>query len=248
MLGALAARAHALRQLDLRRRRRRRAARNVGVPVARMKIALFMMTSFAAALLGIITAHAAARRSRPNEGVGREFIFIIAAVVGGCLLTGGYGSAIGAVVRRARSSAWRSIGIVLSQWDTDWFYVFLGVMLLLAVLLNAAIRARAPEARPTMSDAADAHLLEARDVSASTSATSSRSRTSRRTSTPARSRACSATTAPASRRLSRSSPACTSPTRASCSSTASRCTFQLAARRARRAASPPSTRTSRWSR
>ena len=70
------------------------AARNIGVPVARTKIALFMMTSMTSALLGIITA-IELRSIQANEGVGREFIFIIAAVVGGCLLTGGYGSVIG---------------------------------------------------------------------------------------------------------------------------------------------------------
>ena len=31
-----------------------------------------------------------------GQGVGEEFKYIIAAVVGGCLLTGGFGSAIGA--------------------------------------------------------------------------------------------------------------------------------------------------------
>src|ERR1700704_1948237 len=73
------------------------AARNVGVPVARTKIALFMMTSTTSALLGIITA-IGLRGIQANEGVGREFIFIIAAVVGGCLLTGGYGTGVGAAL------------------------------------------------------------------------------------------------------------------------------------------------------
>ena len=33
-----------------------------------------------------------------GEGVGNEFLYIICAVIGGCLLTGGYGSAIGPVI------------------------------------------------------------------------------------------------------------------------------------------------------
>src|SRR6266550_75164 len=70
------------------------AARNVGVPVARSKIALFMMTSTTAALMGIIEA-LELRSMQAKEGIGREFIFIIFAVVGGCLLTGGFGSVIG---------------------------------------------------------------------------------------------------------------------------------------------------------
>ena len=121
------------------------AARNVGVPVARTKIALFMMTSTTAALLGIITA-IGLRGIQANEGVGREFIFIIAAVVGGCLLTGGYGSVVGAAFGAAILGM-ASIGIILSQWDSNWVYAFQGAILVLAVMLNAAIRARASGAR-----------------------------------------------------------------------------------------------------
>ncbi|MGZ4316282.1 MAG: ABC transporter permease, partial [Gaiellaceae bacterium] len=105
------------------------AARNVGVPVARTKIALFMMTSVTSALLGIITA-IELRSIQANEGVGREFIFIIAAVVGGCLLTGGYGSVIGGAFGSAILGM-ASIGIILSQWDSNWVYAFQGVILML---------------------------------------------------------------------------------------------------------------------
>ena len=121
------------------------AARNVGVPVARTKILLFMMTSTTAALLGIITA-LELRSVQANEGVGREFIFIIAAVVGGCLLTGGYGSVIGTAFGAAILGM-AAIGIILSNWDSNWVYAFQGVVLLLAVLLNAAIRSRAARSR-----------------------------------------------------------------------------------------------------
>ena len=95
-----------------------------------------MMTSTTAALLGIITA-IGLRGIQANEGVGREFIFIIAAVVGGCLLTGGYGSVVGAAFGAAILGM-ASIGIILSQWDSNWVYAFQGVILVLAVMLNAA--------------------------------------------------------------------------------------------------------------
>jgi simple sugar transport system permease protein len=121
------------------------AARNVGVPVARTKIALFMLTSVTASLLGVITA-IELRSIQANEGVGREFIFIIAAVVGGCLLTGGYGSVIGTAFGAAILGM-AGIGIILSNWDSNWVYAFQGVILVLAVMLNAAIRARAERAR-----------------------------------------------------------------------------------------------------
>jgi simple sugar transport system permease protein len=121
------------------------AARNVGVPVKRTKIALFMMTSFVASLWGVMTA-VSLRGMQSNEGVGREFEFIIAAVVGGCLLTGGYGSVIGTAFGAAIIGM-AQIGIISSNWDSNYVYLFEGVILVLAVMLNTAIRARAARAR-----------------------------------------------------------------------------------------------------
>jgi len=105
------------------------AARNVGVPVARTKIALFMMTSGTAALMGIL-----------------EFIFIICAVVGGCLLTGGYGSVIGTFFGAAMLGMVQ-LGIILAQWDSNWTYTFQGGILFAAVMLNLLVRQRAQRAR-----------------------------------------------------------------------------------------------------
>lgn len=121
------------------------AARNVGVPVSRVKIALFMTTALAAALTGIIIALRLAS-VQASQGVGEEFNYIIAAVVGGCLLTGGYGSAVGAAIG-ALIVGMAFIGISFSGWDTDWRYLFLGVILLLAVLVNNFVRRSAEGAR-----------------------------------------------------------------------------------------------------
>jgi simple sugar transport system permease protein len=121
------------------------AARNVGVPVYRVKIALFMTTSFIAALTGIMIALRLAS-TQAGQGVGDEFQFIIAAVVGGCLLTGGFGSAIGASLG-ATIIGMAFIGIQFSGWNTDWRFLFLGVILLVAVLVNTYIRKRAEGAR-----------------------------------------------------------------------------------------------------
>jgi simple sugar transport system permease protein len=121
------------------------AARNVGVPVARTKILLFMTTSAVAACWGIMTA-VSLRGMQSNEGVGREFEFIIAAVVGGCLLTGGYGSVVGAAFGAAIIGM-AQIGIISSGWDSNWVYFFEGVVLVAAVMLNTAIRRRAEQAR-----------------------------------------------------------------------------------------------------
>jgi simple sugar transport system permease protein len=121
------------------------AARNVGVPVARTKIALFMMTSGVAALMGIITA-LELRSIQAKEGIGLEFVFIICAVVGGCLLTGGYGSVIGTFFGAAMLGMVQ-LGIIFAQWDSNWTFTFQGAILFAAVMLNTVIRNRAQRAR-----------------------------------------------------------------------------------------------------
>lgn len=121
------------------------AARNVGVPVKRVKIGLFMTTSVVCALTGIMIALRLAS-TQAGQGVGDEFTFIIAAVVGGCVLTGGFGSAIGAALG-ASIVGMAFIGIQFSGWNTDWRFLFLGVILLIAVLVNNHIRKRAEGVR-----------------------------------------------------------------------------------------------------
>ncbi len=121
------------------------SARAVGVPVAGTKIGLFMGVGFLAWFAGM---HLLFRFSsvQSGEGLGNEFIFIIAAVVGGCLLTGGYGSAVGASIG-ALIVGMAFIGIQFSGWNTDWRFLFLGVILLMAVLVNNLVRSSAEGAR-----------------------------------------------------------------------------------------------------
>jgi simple sugar transport system permease protein len=123
----------------------RNAARNTGVPVRRAKISMFVCTSMAAALVGIMSL-LRLRSMQAGQGVGEEFTFIIAAVVGGCLLTGGYGSAIGASIG-ATIIGMAFIGIAYAGWNTDWQWLFLGVILFVAVLVNSFIGRRAQGAR-----------------------------------------------------------------------------------------------------
>ena len=70
----------------------------------------------------------------------------MAAVIGGCLLTGGYGSAIGAVIGALIFGMTQS-GIVYANWNSDWFKLFVGAMLLLAVLANQYVRRFAEQSR-----------------------------------------------------------------------------------------------------
>ncbi|AVH94733.1 MULTISPECIES: ABC transporter permease [Streptomyces] len=116
------------------------AARAVGVPVHRTKIGLYAGVAFCAWISGqhLLFSFDVVQS---GEGVGNELIYIIAAVIGGCLITGGYGSAIGSAVG-ALIFGMTSKGIVYAEWNPDWFKFFLGAMLLLATLLNAWIRKR----------------------------------------------------------------------------------------------------------
>ncbi|MFC9732247.1 ABC transporter permease [Streptomyces roseolus] len=116
------------------------AARAVGVPVHRTKIGLYLGVAFGAWIAGqhLLFSFDVVQS---GEGVGNELIYIIAAVIGGCLITGGYGSAIGSAVG-ALIFGMTSKGIVYAEWNPDWFKFFLGAMLLLATLLNAWIRKR----------------------------------------------------------------------------------------------------------
>jgi simple sugar transport system permease protein len=77
-----------------------------------------------------------------GEGVGKEFIYIIAAVVGGCLLTGGFGSVVGSAIG-ALIFGMTQLGVVYAHWNADWFKAFLGVMLLLATIVNLVVKRRA---------------------------------------------------------------------------------------------------------
>src|SRR5919107_6169779 len=121
------------------------AARNVGVPVNRVKIILFMCTSLSAALLATIQVLDAGSAD-VLRGELLELQAIAASVIGGVLLTGGYGSVIGAVFG-ALIFGMVQQGIFFIGVSTDWFLVFVGVMLLIAVVFNNFIRKRASEAR-----------------------------------------------------------------------------------------------------
>ncbi|HSH75594.1 MAG TPA: ABC transporter permease, partial [Longimicrobiales bacterium] len=117
------------------------AARDMGVRVARVKISLFMTTAAAACLVGVLQT---VRFSGADtlRGELQELRAIVAVVIGGTLLTGGYGSAVGAVLG-ALIFGMVQQGIVMTGVNADWFQVFLGGMLVVAVIVNSWVREKA---------------------------------------------------------------------------------------------------------
>ncbi len=121
------------------------AARAVGVPAGQVKVGLFVTVSLCGCLAGTLIALRYGT-VQANQGTGLEFEYIIAAVVGGCLLTGGYGSVIGAALGSAIMAV-SVVGVQTTRWNSDGRFAFLGGVLLLAVLVNNFIRKKAQEAR-----------------------------------------------------------------------------------------------------
>lgn len=121
------------------------AARNSGVPVHRVKISLFMFTAFSATIFACLQVMDTGSADT-IRGLLKELEAIIAVVIGGALLTGGYGSAIGAALG-ALIFGLVQMGIFYTGVNTDWFQVFLGAMLLVAVLFNNFMRKKAMEVK-----------------------------------------------------------------------------------------------------
>ena len=121
------------------------SARNAGIPTDRMTILLFVLSAVSAAFVGMCQA---ILFNVAQVAGGQSFIFnaIIAVVVGGVLLTGGFGSVIGTAFA-AGMLGMVQLGIVDSQWDSNWTYTFQGAILFAAVVLNLAVRRRAQKVR-----------------------------------------------------------------------------------------------------
>lgn len=114
------------------------AARYVGVPVNRVKILMFMFTAFCAAVFATCQVMEFGSAAA-DRGLLKEFEAIISVVIGGALLTGGYGSVVGAALGAIIFGVVQQ-GLFFAGVESSLFRVFLGVILLLAVILNTYIR------------------------------------------------------------------------------------------------------------
>lgn len=114
------------------------AARRAGVPVSRVKLILFIWTAVSASLVGIMSA---VMYNQGNAAQGQGYVFqtAIAAVIGGVLLQGGFGTVTG-IVLGCIIYGIVGLGLFYTGWPTDWLQTFIGALLVIAVLTNNAVR------------------------------------------------------------------------------------------------------------
>ncbi len=139
------------------------AARNLGVPVDRITVYLFMLTSALAAVTGVIQV---ARFSSVDalRGEGMELQAVAVTVIGGTLLSGGYGSVIGTVLGSI-TFGMIQVGLVLAGAPGHFFRTLTGVIVVASVILNTSVARRMATSRPLRgfhrsSAAADAAIAE----------------------------------------------------------------------------------------
>ncbi len=117
----------------------RSAAKSTGIAVDRVRIQLFMFTAFCAAIFGAAQVFQFGSADG-NRGQGKEFEAILAAVVGGAVLTGGYGSVAGAMIGAMVFAAVSQGFFYTTFLDGDFFRIFVGAVLLGSVIFNDQIR------------------------------------------------------------------------------------------------------------
>ena len=114
------------------------SARNAGIPTKKLTIGLFVLSAMSAAFVGLCQT---ILFNSAQVSTGMSFIFnsIISVVVGGVLLTGGFGSVIG-IFFGTITFAMVNQGIYFTDFDRNLSSLIIGVMLLLAVLMNNTFR------------------------------------------------------------------------------------------------------------
>jgi simple sugar transport system permease protein len=140
------------------------AARNLGVPVDRVTIMLFMLTSALGAIAGVIQV---ARFSSVDalRGEGMELQAVAVTVIGGTLLSGGYGSVIGTILGSI-TFGMIQVGLVLAGAPGHFFKTLTGAIVVGAVILNTTVARRMARSKPLAgflrsSEAADAAIAAA---------------------------------------------------------------------------------------
>lgn len=121
----------------------REAASLSGINVDRIKTIIFMLTSGAAGLAGIMVS-AQLNSGSPNVGSGYEMDVISSVIIGGASLSGGAGTIRGTLVGCV------FIGVIMNAMtllgvNDYWQYVVRGLLIVFAVFLNTMVRDRLKE-------------------------------------------------------------------------------------------------------
>jgi len=117
-----------------------RAARLSGIPVARVKVAVFAITGFAAAAAGIVHA-GQFNFGSANDGAGYELTAIAAVVIGGTSLFGGAGTMIGTIAGSVMLGALANI-LQLNNINAALQLLATGAIIVLAAVLQAVVGRR----------------------------------------------------------------------------------------------------------
>lgn len=125
------------------------SARNSGISTDKLTISLFVLSSTSASFVGMCGA-ILFNSAQVSGGMNYIFNTIVSIVVGGVLLTGGFGSIMGIFIGVV-TFAIVSQGIYFTDIDRNWSSLIIGVMLLSAVLMNNAFRRLALTAGPKKS-------------------------------------------------------------------------------------------------
>jgi simple sugar transport system permease protein len=120
-----------------------RSARSMGVPVDRVWIILFVVTALCACLMGLIQV-GRFNTVEATRGANLELQVIAAAVVGGARLNGGYGSVLGAALGAAMIAMIQQ-GLVLSGIASYWLNFAVGLLIIVAVIVNQQLGRSRPQ-------------------------------------------------------------------------------------------------------
>lgn len=116
-------------------------AKALGIDVDKVRLATFILCSLLAGLAGVISA-CRFRSVAATTGSTTALEAIAAAVMGGCLVTGGYGTVPGAVLGAILIPA-VGAGLILSGAPAYWYQAFIGIVLVGAAVLNLVVVRRA---------------------------------------------------------------------------------------------------------
>lgn len=114
------------------------SARNAGIPTRKLTIWLFVISSTSASFVGMCGA-ILFNSAQVSGGMNYIFNAVVSVVVGGVLLTGGFGSVVGIFIGTL-TFAVVSQGIYFTAIDRNWSSLIIGIMLLVAVLMNNTFR------------------------------------------------------------------------------------------------------------